>query len=85
MWQIGSFIRGIRRKRAQAAIAQKAIQEDEAVQFEVAAWAAVPGSAPVGWMADAKRRSKQRERDVKVMRRKGGNAYAVEEWEGVAQ
>lgn len=55
------------------------------MQFEVAAWAAVPGSAPVGWMADAKRRSKQRERDVKVMRRKGGNAYAVEEWEGVAQ
>ncbi|KAI9639639.1 uncharacterized protein MKK02DRAFT_39962 [Dioszegia hungarica] len=89
-FKIGKIVRSQRRKQRQKAIAKQAIKEDETIQFEVAAWATTPGHAPVGRAAEvskeaAKRRKKQRERDVKVMRRKGGNAYMVDEWEGVAQ
>lgn len=62
--------------------------EQQAAAYEIAAWADEPSTVParsVGIRGDKEKKSrKERKEELKAWKRGGANAWALQEWEGVA-
>jgi hypothetical protein len=82
--QVTSWIRYYRRQRRQIAIQRQLQNEQRENAYELAAWEAEPGTLPAHG-GGLKTGESEKKKNKKLSRRGAANAYAVSEWEGVAQ
>jgi hypothetical protein len=82
--QVTAWIRYYRRQRRQIATHLQLQNEQREVAYEIAAWGTEPGKLPAPTMHTGNGRS-EKKKSKKLARRGAANAYAVSEWEGVAQ
>ncbi|WRT66242.1 uncharacterized protein IL334_003195 [Kwoniella shivajii] len=83
--KISSWIRFHQRLRRHSNLTLSLQSEQRANAYEIAAWADEPNTAPIrGDGIKEKKSRKERRELLKAIRRGGGNAYQVKEWEGVA-
>ncbi|WWD02853.1 hypothetical protein V865_000895 [Kwoniella europaea PYCC6329] len=86
--KISSWIRFHQRLRRHSQLTLSLQSEQRATAYEIAAWADEPNTAPVkngDYNKKSEKKSrKERREEIKQIRRGGGNAWMVKEWEGVA-
>ncbi|KAK8864288.1 hypothetical protein IAR55_001534 [Kwoniella newhampshirensis] len=82
-FKISSWIRTNQRLRRQRLLALSLQSEQHANAYEIAAWSDEPNTAPVRGVPEKKSRKEKRE-EMRALKRGGANAWAVQEWEGVA-
>ncbi|WVW83777.1 hypothetical protein I302_105798 [Kwoniella bestiolae CBS 10118] len=88
--KISSWIRFHQRLRRHNQLTLSLQSEQRANAYEIAAWADEPNTAPVrntnGEYNKKKEKKSRKERreEIRQIRRGGGNAFMVKEWEGVA-
>ncbi|WVO22189.1 uncharacterized protein IAS62_003519 [Cryptococcus decagattii] len=87
-FKISSWIRVRQSLRRHRLLALSLKSEQQATAYEIAAWADEPSTVParsVGIRGYKEKKSrKERKEELKAWRRGGANAWALQEWEGVA-
>ncbi|OCF36730.1 hypothetical protein I316_01326 [Kwoniella heveanensis BCC8398] len=93
-FKISSWIRYHQHLRRQRYLSLSLQSEQRANEYEIAAWADRPGTAPIhpsdrdrdrsNRRGEGKKRRKEIKEEIKAIKRGGANAWAVKEWEGVA-
>lgn len=88
IYQVSSWIRLRQRLRRQRLLTLSLKSEQQANAYEIAAWADEPSTVParsVGIREDKEKKSKkERKEELRAWKRGGANAFALQEWEGVA-
>lgn len=88
IYQVSSWIRVRQSLRRHRLLALSLKSEQQAAAYEIAAWADEPSTVParsVGIRGDKEKKSrKERKEELKAWKRGGANAWALQEWEGVA-
>nr|XP_018263195.1 uncharacterized protein I303_04688 [Kwoniella dejecticola CBS 10117]OBR85353.1 hypothetical protein I303_04688 [Kwoniella dejecticola CBS 10117] len=90
--KISSWIRYHQRLRRHTQLTRSLQSEQRANAYEIAAWSDEPNVAPThihgnekaGRKKKEKKTRKERKEEIRQIRRGGGNAFMVKEWEGVA-
>ncbi|WWD17415.1 hypothetical protein CI109_101856 [Kwoniella shandongensis] len=84
-FKISSWIRTTQRLRRQRLLTLSLQSEQHANAYEIAAWSDEPNTAPVRDVPQKEKKSrKERREEMRALKRGGANAWAVQEWEGVA-
>ncbi|WWC89449.1 uncharacterized protein L201_004373 [Kwoniella dendrophila CBS 6074] len=90
-FKISSWIRYHQRLRRHTQLTLSLKSEQRANAYEIAAWSDEPNVAPIknesgnfNKKKERKQNRKERKDQLKQIRRGGGNAWNVKEWEGVA-
>ncbi|OWZ60200.1 hypothetical protein C356_00211 [Cryptococcus neoformans c45] len=87
-FKVSSWIRLRQRLRRQRLLTLSLKSEQQANAYEIAAWADEPSTVParsVGIREDKEKKSKkERKEELRAWKRGGANAFALQEWEGVA-
>ncbi|WVQ82286.1 hypothetical protein IAT38_004414 [Cryptococcus sp. DSM 104549] len=89
-FKISSWIRVHQRLRRQRNLTMSLQSEQQANAYEIAAWSDEPSHVPARGLGEMGRRGKskkgwkEKREEIKAVKRGGANAWAIQEWEGVA-